>query len=97
MSSNGALPLGDVSEIVRSLADLDTDRPEEEWKADVIKIMTGCPVSTFWLLDERPHAYDYGAGEKEWHWKLRCVRNDPTCNLFGVLDGGGLGIARKEE
>ena len=44
----------------------------------------GVTRSDFWTLDERPGEVGYEIDGKEWHHKLRQVRNDPAAELFAV-------------
>ena len=44
----------------------------------------GVTRSDFWAIDERPGDIGYKINGKEWHHKLRQVRNDPAAELFAV-------------
>tara|TARA_R110000824_G_scaffold11811_1_gene51950 strand:- start:1325 stop:1648 length:324 start_codon:yes stop_codon:yes gene_type:complete len=66
---------------------LEVDENEPDWKAKVISIMTNCPNWVFWELDNKPGLFGYTINGREWHHKLRQVRNDPSLKpgLFDVL------------
>jgi len=61
------------------------DGTDEESDAMVMETMTGCPRAVFWRLDESPGEHGWTRNGREWHWRLRRVRNNPKLNLFGVL------------
>jgi len=71
--------------LVKALCAVDTAK--DEWEYEVINLFDGVPYSTFADLDGRPGLYGYTINGKEWHWKLRYVRNNNRA-LFKVLDKG---------
>ena len=93
-------PLSYVETVVRGLAFLTIGgRPDADWMGDVVALFQAVPLAhryrVFWLLDEHPARWGwkrecpYSGAEREWHYKLRRVRNAPTVGtrLFDVLGG----------
>lgn len=64
--------------IKAALAELDATGPIEEWGEEVLNLFDGKSYMFFRTLDEKPGRFGYEHQGKEWHWKLRRVRNHPT-------------------
>ena len=54
---------------------------DEESDAMVVEAMAGCPKAVFTRLDEKPGEHGYERDGREWHWRLRRVRNDVVLGL----------------
>ena len=75
-------------EVVPKLADLEVTKvTDSHWLDDasleaVLAILAEVPrdivAGVFWELDERPGTFGYEWGGKEWHYKLRQLRNHQT-------------------
>jgi len=65
-----------VSRLTRELSEIEGDRLEN--MDAVLTIMAGCPNHVFWYMDERPGEIGYEIDGKEWHYRLRTVRNDTS-------------------
>jgi hypothetical protein len=81
----------DLWRVVERLAHLEVDSSlTDEHKQEVIDVLVqeGCDYYDFQDLDEKPGRFGYKVDGKEWHYKLRQVRNDPSAKLFERLSRG---------
>ena len=75
--------------LVRTLAAFDANNPlspeDETAILDMIRYYH-LTKGDFWRIDEKPGHFGYQIEGREWHWKLRQVRNRAGNALFNVLD-----------
>ena len=78
---------GLIDTIPRAISKIEGNRLDEQAMEAVVSIMTGVPNHVFWYLDEKPGAIGYEFDGKEWHYRLRTVRNHPVMGkrMFNTL------------
>jgi hypothetical protein len=64
-----------IDTIPRAISEIEGDRLDQQAMEAVVSIMAGCPRQVFWYLDEKPGAIGYEINGREWHYRLRTVRN----------------------
>lgn len=72
--------------LVEALAEMPYETDTQLF-AEVSSLFAGVPRRVFRFLDEKPGTFGYDICGKEWHWKLRRTRNNPTSSLWTVLGG----------
>jgi hypothetical protein len=71
-------------EVVHQLAKLEVETLpgcsilDDASKEEVLTIMDGLPRAVFAMLDDSPGKFGYEYEGREWHYKLRQVRNTPA-------------------
>lgn len=73
-------------ELMAELAVLDASGPPDDWMPKVLDMFYGLPRALFWDMDDNPYTLGIEVDGKEWHYKLRQVRNH---RLYGprLFDG----------
>lgn len=86
-------------DVVERLVELEVTEKPDSYRLDdaslekVLGIITDVPPElrqdVFWELDEKPGTFGFKWDGKEWHYKLRQLRNNPTLGkrMFAAFRG----------